>query len=97
MLFEHDEGRGYVKAMITAHTNKDTQTLTENASAYCRLLREHIYKEDNILYPMAEDALSDAMKNIINNEYAAVAKDCNTQAVWAKYQELYTELKNYLG
>jgi hemerythrin-like domain-containing protein len=37
--------------------------LTENASGYGHLLQSHIYKEGNMLYPMAEEALSDNQKN----------------------------------
>src|SRR3990167_2038826 len=64
MLFEHEEGRGYVKAMVTAlsHAKQDPQAarteLFQNAGAYLRLLREHIAKEDQILFDMADSALT---------------------------------------
>ncbi|OGQ83912.1 MAG: hypothetical protein A3F90_12005 [Deltaproteobacteria bacterium RIFCSPLOWO2_12_FULL_60_19] len=64
MLMEHEEGRGYVKAMAAALTiaAKDPaaakKTLQEMGRAYVRFLREHIQKEDDILFNMADDVLS---------------------------------------
>ena len=64
MLAEHEEGRGYVKAMAAALTiaAKDPaaakKSLQETARAYVRFLREHIQKEDDILFNMADGVLS---------------------------------------
>ncbi|MBM4263626.1 MAG: hemerythrin [Deltaproteobacteria bacterium] len=63
MLLEHEEGRGYVRAMaaaleaVAARDRAANETVVQNARAYIRLLREHIQKEDQILYPMAENAI----------------------------------------
>ena len=57
MLTEHEEGRSYVRAMLAAITlieSKDEAaigSLLKSAEAYIRLLREHIQKEDEILFP----------------------------------------------
>lgn len=32
--------------------------MAENARGYAQMIQEHIFKEDNILYPMADEALS---------------------------------------
>lgn len=64
MLREHDEGRGHVRAMAEALPSAASgdsaavKTFAEHARAYAALLREHVGKEDRILYPMAEQALS---------------------------------------
>tara|TARA_Y100000310_G_C20645478_1_gene796316 strand:- start:60 stop:584 length:525 start_codon:yes stop_codon:yes gene_type:complete len=58
MLFEHEEGRKFVKAMEQGVNENDKKKVIENALSYCNLLKDHIFKEDNILYPMSEDALS---------------------------------------
>jgi hemerythrin-like domain-containing protein len=72
MLHEHDEGRAYVKGMEEALQSDDVIKLTENASGYCYLLQEHIFKEDNILYPMAEEGLSDEQKQRVEELYQNV-------------------------
>ncbi|MFQ5335246.1 MAG: hemerythrin domain-containing protein [Flavobacteriales bacterium] len=57
MLREHDMGREFVSGLVEGIGKGDTAQMTENARAYCHLLKQHIYKEDNILYPMADQAL----------------------------------------
>ena len=61
MLAEHVEGRSHVRALCeTGATGAgplpadDQAKVVAHAVAYAPLLRAHIQKEDNILYPMAE-------------------------------------------
>ena len=77
MLMEHDQGRAYVGAMDTAArealAGKTGQEdfIAENALAYAELLRGHIAKEDEILYPLAERVIPDTMRDAIIEGYAA--------------------------
>lgn len=63
MLFEHEQGRRFVGALrdlapkASSWTVSDRAVIRENAAQYARLLRQHIAKEDTILYPMARRAL----------------------------------------
>ncbi|MEX2427949.1 MAG: hemerythrin domain-containing protein [Bacteroidales bacterium] len=72
MLYEHDEGRGFVKAMEQGISENNTTTIIENARGYGMLLRDHIYKEDNVLYPMAEEALSEQKKAEVEVSYSKI-------------------------
>jgi hemerythrin-like domain-containing protein len=74
MLNEHDEGREYVKGMEEGISEGNTEKLIDNARGYCILLRNHIYKEDNVLYPMAEGALTDEQKDMVNKKYLEVER-----------------------
>jgi hemerythrin-like domain-containing protein len=47
------------------------QALADNALAYSELLREHIAKEDDILYPLAERVIPDTMRDDIIAGYSA--------------------------
>ena len=64
MLAEHEQARTYTRAMRAAAERWDggdataKTEVTLNAQGYVSLLGEHIYKEDNILYPMADQLLS---------------------------------------
>lgn len=64
MLMEHEEGRSYVRAMFAALDKIATgdpsaqAALCENAKQYLRLLREHIQKEDEILFRMADEVIT---------------------------------------
>lgn len=58
MLAEHVQGRGYIARMRGALAEDDAEAYAEAAHAYAALLRQHILKEDHILYPMAEARLA---------------------------------------
>lgn len=63
MLMEHVQGRGYVKGMSDAFDKfkKDRKAMTaivENGNNYIELLTQHIEKENNILFAMADRVLS---------------------------------------
>jgi hemerythrin-like domain-containing protein len=66
MLEEHERGRAYVRQMKEAlsqhkaHQAAATATLIREARGYTALLDQHIHKEDNVLFPMAERLLSEA-------------------------------------
>jgi len=59
MLMEHEAGRGYVAelsakaAQAERWSASDRAAVVEAARGYAELLRQHIAKENSILYPMA--------------------------------------------
>lgn len=63
MLIEHEEGRSYVRAMlaavalIEANDAAAKDSLLASARGYLRLLREHIQKEDQVLFRIADDVI----------------------------------------
>jgi hemerythrin-like domain-containing protein len=75
MLHEHDMGRELVKAMEEGIESSDKKKVIENARSYCYLLKDHIHKEDDILYPMADDALSLENKESMAKEFARVEEE----------------------
>ena len=64
MLYEHGEGRKFVQAMKAAvekyNSGDDSAAadIVSSARKYAELLAQHIHKEDNILYPIADCTLS---------------------------------------
>jgi hemerythrin-like domain-containing protein len=77
MLMEHDQGRNFVRAMeFAVHEAQsgrtDTyQAIADNALGYAALLRDHISKEDEILYPLAERVIPETMRTGILQGYQA--------------------------
>lgn len=75
MLMEHDQGRSFVRAMELAVNEAqagrtDTyQAIADNALGYAALLRDHISKEDDILYPLAERVMPENMRPEILQGY----------------------------
>lgn len=72
MLHEHDLGRGFVKGLSEAVEKGDKAEAVKNARGYCELLQEHIFKEDNILYPMADEALKDTTQKEIAEKFSKI-------------------------
>lgn len=76
MHIEHEQGRAHVGAMdaalrqIQAGAMEQVPTLAQHARAYAELLRQHIEKEDTILYPLAERVLPQGMRPDILDGYA---------------------------
>jgi len=74
MLIEHDKGRKFVKGMEKSLNKKDKKELVKNARRYSHLIQEHIFKEDNILYPMTEEVLNESKEKEILKRFIEVAK-----------------------
>lgn len=69
MLYEHDLGRNFVKNMEEGLKENNKKGVIENARGYAQLLQEHVYKEDNILYPMADEALNQETQKLILDKF----------------------------
>lgn len=59
MLFEHNTKRNYIKALKASLEKDNEEGIRENAQNIVSLLTAHISKENNILYPMAQEVLSE--------------------------------------
>lgn len=65
MLHEHETGRRLVQAMVDnielykRGDKKALKAIYQNMREYAELLRTHIFKENNILFRMADRALSE--------------------------------------
>jgi hemerythrin-like domain-containing protein len=75
MHMEHDQGRVYVRAMEEAAQKAldgepgQSAIIAENAKCYAALLRGHIEKEDDILYPLAERVLPEEVRERMLDAY----------------------------
>jgi hemerythrin-like domain-containing protein len=78
MLHEHAQGREYVKGMsvgmsfIKEDKNLALASIYENMRAYCLLLRNHIEKENNILFRMADNLLTPEENESLLKEFKRV-------------------------
>jgi hemerythrin-like domain-containing protein len=63
MMAEHEEGREHVRALAALGagdgplSRKERDDLIIHASGFAVMLRDHIHKEDTVLFPMAESRL----------------------------------------
>ena len=95
MHIEHDQGRAHVRAMEAAAQKAldgepgQGAIIAEHAKGYAALLRGHIDKEDNILYPLAERVLPEAVRERMLAAYAAA--EAKTPQLEQRYRELVEE------
>lgn len=79
MLMEHVKGREFVRQMADALEgvqNEDgaaREQLLQAVDEFNGLLSHHIYKEDNILFPMSDNVLTEEDQGKLHTRYCEVA------------------------
>lgn len=80
MLEEHEQGRRFTRGLrdgVKRWQDGDAEgqrILSTNARGYVALLRDHIQKEDDVLFPMAERLISPSQEANVLRDYARVAE-----------------------
>lgn len=98
MQMEHDQGRAHVRAMeeaaLKALDGEPGQgaIIVEHARGYAALLRGHIGKEDDILYPLAERVLPENVRSGMLAAYTAA--EAKTPGLEKKYLHMVEEYEN---
>lgn len=99
MLAEHEEGRGHVRSMIDAveqvakGNGAASTTLLDHARAYVTLLREHIQKEDDILFRMAEEVIPEEEQRRILKDFENHEAEEMGAGAHEKYLSIARELE----
>ena len=76
MLEEHAEGRALIVAMETT-AGADRVT---NVRRYVRLLRAHIDKENDVLFPIADSVIDDTTRLALTRDFSAMADELGRDA-----------------
>lgn len=103
MLIEHEEGRGYARAMgeaaekYAAGDASAKKTFAENARSYGALLSQHIQKEDGILYMMANNLMKEDEQRELLNIFDLVEKEKLGAGGRQRYVDLVDELEKRIG
>lgn len=80
MLVEHDQGRAFIRGMkdaaerIAQGDRAAVPALTENALSYVALLRQHIEKENTVLFAMADQVLSDSEQTRLYDAFEEIER-----------------------
>lgn len=93
MLSDHEIGRSHVKEILHAILTKDRSQAMEHAAAWADHLENHIYKEDNVLYVMAEEGLDESEKARVSQEYAQVELRLDGTGLEARYLDTLRRLQ----
>lgn len=85
MRHEHDLGRDYIKNLRDGLEENNIEKILSQARGYAYLLEDHIFKEDNILYPMADQILSPEQKQSTKQAFIEVEQSRFSPDIKEKY------------
>jgi len=103
MLMEHEQGRQFVKGLAEALARYQSgdktakSAIVENARGYAELLDQHIYKEDNILYPMGDKVLSQSDNRELLEKFEKIEREIIGEGKHEYYLRMISELEKELG
>jgi hemerythrin-like domain-containing protein len=99
MLDEHEQGRHYTRSMraaALAWQNGDRTgraAAMENALGYAALLKQHIYKEDHVLFQMADRVIPLEQQAQVVENFEHVEHEETGEGVHEKFLALAGELE----
>jgi len=97
MVHEHEEGRELIAGMARAIEANAPREFVRHARDYVRLLREHIRKEDQCLFPMAAALLSGPDAEALAQRFESVEKAEMGEGTHEHYLRLADALAGRLG
>lgn len=98
MLDEHTQGRALIRSMadsLDAAARGDAaarSTLRAAATEYCSLLRRHIWKEDNVLFDLADRTLSSSDQKALLDGFDRTEHEQADPGKHERYLKLADEL-----
>lgn len=99
MLAEHEQGRAYTRGMraaaaaLAAGDQSAKAKLLANARGYTALLAQHIAKEDQVLFPMADRVIPPADQPAVTDGFEHVEHEETGEGIHEKYLALAQSLE----
>lgn len=94
MLSEHAAGREFIKSMQSAVSGAsiDSIEFVKSARGYIALLRQHIEKENNVLFPMGDVKISPNKQQKLLEQFEKFEDDVIGKG---KHEELHKQLHDF--
>lgn len=99
MLAEHEQGRQYTRLMREAvemwqaGDTSAVEAVKLNGMGYVNLLRQHIQKENNILFPMADRVVPTEKQSAIWEKFEQIEREETGEGIHEKYEALAKKLE----
>src|ERR1019366_5701149 len=99
MLEEHEQGRALTRALrdaarrLQAGDELARAQVVSNVRGYVALLRDHIAKEDEMLFPMADEMLSSASQESVLEGFERVEREETGEGAHEKFHALAAKLE----
>lgn len=101
MMREHQDGRAHVKTLDKLSKEKMSKStkdgLIKSSRAYVDLLTKHIQKEDNVLYPLANQILDKADQAELEKGFEEVEEKVMGPGVHERYHRMIEEWEEKLA
>lgn len=97
MLDDHRSGREHIGRMAEACAKADTARFVPAAEGYVALLRDHIAKEDGVLFPMAESMLDEAAREVLLESFRSFEHHDLGAGTHERMLRLADELADHYG
>ena len=102
MLSEHQQERDYLKMFeMNIQTKEEGGNLPENffneINAYIELTKGHIWKENDILYPMGNRILSASDNSYLINGFHSIEKEAIGEGAYIRYFTLVSAIEKKAG
>ena len=100
MLQEHVVGRGFIKDISTSTEKYKTgssdsmKLIADGLRNYTSLLQNHIGKEENILFKMADKVLAPQVQESIYKQFEKIEEEVVGHGVHEQFHELLNQLKS---
>ncbi len=92
MKLEHTQGRELIKALDEAIQRSDARSVVSAAVGFVGLLRDHIAKENNVLFPIGKRLLEDAAVSELARDFERAEREIMGEGTHCKYLELAQQL-----
>ena len=99
MLMEHEQGRMFTRGMraaaerLQSGESAATAEVLANARGYAALLRQHIQKEDGVLFPMADQVIPATKQAQVAEDFERIEHEETGAGVHEKYLALAEALE----
>lgn len=94
MIAEHEQGREYTRAMekaaraLAGGQSSARDDLTRTTLEYVALLRQHIRRENNLVFKMAEQLIPPARRKELTEEFERIEREEIGAGIHEKYHRL---------
>jgi len=99
MLFEHEQGRQFTRGIraaaqkLAAGDVSAREAVVQNTRGYTALLRQHILKENNVLFPMADQVIPVSEHDRVFESFEHIEHEETGEGVHEKYLALAEALE----
>jgi hemerythrin-like domain-containing protein len=103
MLADHEQGRVYTRGMLEAARAWEAgdasarDSVITNARGYANLLRNHIFKENRVLFPMADRVIPTERQEVIDEGFERIEHEETGEGVHEKYLAMAENLEREMN